>query len=143
MSDTSEEREAAVFSAIAQRNRADRAEADANRLQGHLDLVNRYLDCRPYGGIINFNSTCEPGHQCSYHLNEDLEVAEADADRLAEALVALGLDYDGMASGQERQGDGWHYFSCPTRHGFPDCDVKCIAARDALHLHKEQGGKSE
>ena len=53
-----------------------------------LDLASRFLDCRSYGGVINFNSNCEPGQQCNYHINEDLESAEADAKRLAEALGA-------------------------------------------------------
>lgn len=43
--------------------------------------------------------------------------------QLEAALRALGLDYDG---------DGWHYFACPTRHGFKDCDRKCLDASAAL-----------
>lgn len=57
-----------------------------------------------------------------------LKSAEADAERLADALKALG---------PERQGDGWHYFSCPTRHNLPDCDRKCELARAALCQHRE------
>ena len=52
---------------------------------------------------------------------------------LEAALRALGLDYDSAAAGRsERQGDGWHYFACPTRHGFANCDRKCLDARAAV-----------
>ena len=26
----------------------------------------------------------------------------------------------------------WHYFACPSRHGSPDCDKKCLDAQVAL-----------
>lgn len=71
-------------------------------------------------------------HQCIVDTLTKIKDAKADTDGLAEALEALGLDYDGVAAGPERQGDGWHYFACPTRHGFRACDAKCIAARKAL-----------
>lgn len=81
-----------------------------------LDLASRFLDCRPYGGVINFNASCAPGHMCSFHLSEDLDSAEADAKRLGAKLEEC-LDLFG---------DGW------ASH------IVILAAREALRLHREQ-----
>lgn len=53
----------------------------------------------------------------------DFDHFEGRTQALAPALRALGTVYDDA---------GWHYFACPTRHGFPDCDKKCLDAQAAL-----------
>ena len=57
----------------------------------------------------------------------DVEHFEERAKLLAGALRRLGTKYKG-ADGVRT----WHYFACPTRHGFPDCDKKCRDADAAL-----------
>lgn len=63
------------------------------------------------------------------------ESAEADANRLAEALEAIGTGANPDGTGE------WHYVGCPTNYSHADCDMKCITAREALRKHKE--GKHE
>ena len=53
----------------------------------------------------------------------------ARAVRAEEALRALGRVYQGA---EKFPGAGWHYFGCPTRHGYADCDKKCRDAQVAL-----------
>ena len=50
-----------------------------------------------------------------------------DCMKVDAALRRLGTKYKG-ADGVRT----WHYFACPTRHGFPDCDKKCRDAREVL-----------
>ena len=58
---------------------------------------------------------------------QDCMKVDAQVEALSGALRRLGTKYKG-ADGVRT----WHYFACPTRHGFPDCDLKCRAAHAAL-----------
>ncbi len=53
----------------------------------------------------------------------DCMKVDAQVEALVATLRALGTVYGA---------DGWHYFACPTRHGFPDCDKKCLDAQAVL-----------
>ena len=58
---------------------------------------------------------------------QDCMKVDAQVVALAGVLRRLGTKYKG-ADGVRT----WHYFACPTRHGFPDCDKKCRDADAAL-----------
>jgi len=112
--------------------------SEATHSEIALDLASRFLDCRPHRGVINFNSNCSPGHQCNHHLNEDLESAEADAERLAGIVKGFGYNCGCK---------GWHLHDCGPKsdafraecEGDHACDEDCAAAREALRAHQGQG----
>ncbi len=68
-------------------------------------------------------STEDKLRRANRRLQDAADLLERELADVRKALRALGVDYDG---------DGWHYFACPTRHGFKRCDAKCKSARAAL-----------
>ena len=59
---------------------------------------------------------------------QDCMKVDAQVEVLAGALRRLGTKYKG-ADGVRT----WHYFACPTRHGFEYCDRKCRDAQEVLN----------
>ncbi|KKN47960.1 hypothetical protein LCGC14_0657740 [marine sediment metagenome] len=83
-----------------------------------LEIEQGRYDCDLTDGWVSIDLECDRVEiACYKHFWETQKTV------LVEALRALGIVY----------GDtGWHYFACPTRHGFKDCDKKCLDAQVAL-----------